>query len=116
VLRDVLQSLLHDPEQTQGNIFRDLSRNVMMEKLDLQVVLLRKLSAKTRQRGYQTQSVQLRGMKLVGQIVDAGRNVCGYFCNIMQLLPGLGRKAGRVQLELLEVDLEECHPLTQIVV
>ena len=36
----------------------------MMDKLDLQAVLLRKFSAETRQGGYQTQSVQLGRVKL----------------------------------------------------
>jgi hypothetical protein len=115
VLHDVLQSLLHDPKQAQGHILRNLSRNVMVDKLDLQVVL-RKFSAETLQGGYQTQCVKLRWVKLVGQIVDTGRNFCGYSRNLAQLLDGLRRKPDHVLLELLESDLEQRHPLTPIVV
>ena len=44
VLHNVPQSLLHDPEQAQSDILRNLSRNGMVDKLDMQAVLLRKFS------------------------------------------------------------------------
>jgi translation initiation factor 2 beta subunit (eIF-2beta)/eIF-5 len=44
VLHNVLQRLLRDPKQAQSYILRNLSRNVMVDKPDLQAVLLRKFS------------------------------------------------------------------------
>src|SRR6266853_6250416 len=116
VLHDVPQGLLHDPKQAQSHLVRNLSRNMVIDKLDLQIVLQGELVAEAAQSGDQTQRVQLVWVKLVGQVVKGGRNFRAYLCNVVQLLLSLGRKPGRVLRYLLQGDLEECHPLTQIVV
>jgi hypothetical protein len=82
VLYDVPQSLLRNPKEAQCHILRNLSRNVMMAKLDLYVVLLGEFSAEAPQGDDQTQSVQLEWVKLVGQVVNVGRNFPRYFRNV----------------------------------
>lgn len=99
VLHDILQSLPYDPKQAQTHVPRDLSLDVTMEELDSQLVSLREFSAEAPYASRETQNVQLGWMKLVGQVVDTGRNFRGYFHKVVQLLPDLRRKAGHILFE-----------------
>src|SRR5580704_2362311 len=98
MLRHILQGLLHDPKEAESHVLRDISRNVMMNKLDFQLVPLREFSAKACYAGRQTQNVQLGWMQLVRQVVETGRNFPGYSLKGVKLLPCLRRKVGRILL------------------
>src|SRR5260370_8431815 len=115
-LHDVPQGLLRDPKQAQSHLVRNLPRNMVMDKLNLQIVLPGEFVTEAAQSGDQTQRVKLVWVKLMGQVVKAGRNLRGYLCNVVQLLPNLGGKAACLFRYLLQTDLEKSHPLTQIVV
>src|SRR6202012_5758910 len=51
----------------------------------------------------------------MGQIAEFRGNFAGGLCNLVQLLLGLRRETWQILLELRDADLQECHPLTQIV-
>jgi hypothetical protein len=58
VLHNVAQGLLYDPEETKSNVIWRLRRNVLMDKLDLQVVLPGEFSTVVPHCGYQPDKFQ----------------------------------------------------------
>src|SRR5712671_210201 len=85
VLNDIPQSLLRNPKQAQRHVYWNLSRNIVIDNLDLQIVLPGELVAEAAQSGDQAQCVQFVWVKLVGQVVKYGRNFRAYLCNVVQL-------------------------------
>ena len=79
-------------------------------------MLIGNFSAQGVDGGYQTQDVQLGGVELLRDGVQAGGNFGGYLGDVMELIAGMRRKARNILLELAKADLEEGHALTQIVV
>jgi len=74
VFDDVLYLLLYDPEETKSNVIWRLCRNVLMDKLDLQVVLPGEFSTVVPHCGYQSDKVQSCWVKLVRHVVKIARN------------------------------------------
>jgi hypothetical protein len=74
VLHNVAQGLLYDPEEAQSDVLWRLCRNVLMGKLDLQVVLPREFSTVVAHSGYQPDKVQSCRVKLVRHVVKIARN------------------------------------------
>jgi hypothetical protein len=116
MLDDILQGFLGDSEEAEGDILRKLPGNSTMDKLNLQVVLIGELPAERSDGWHETQNVQPRGMKLLRDGVEAGRNFRGYGGDAAELFAGTRRNAGNFLLKLAEADLEEGHALSQIVV
>jgi hypothetical protein len=58
MLHNVSQRFLDDPKKAQSLSLGDLCRNVLMNKLDLEIPLLGELSAQASHRGYQSLKVQ----------------------------------------------------------
>jgi len=117
VLHDIRKAILHDPKQAQRHVLW----KSFLEHRDRQTgpsrLCCRENSLQKLPKAATKPSVSnLYGVELVGQVMEVGRNFRGYLCNVVQLLLSLEREPDRVLRYLLQADLEQCHPLTQIVV
>jgi len=115
MLHHIPQSLLRDPIQAQSHILRDLFRNAVMDKFNLQVVPIGEFSAEALDGCYRAHKVEQRGPQPVRQIVDTRRNFSGYFGEAVELCSSLGRQPRSIATKLREADLQQRHPLVQIV-
>ena len=74
VLERVLQGFLHDSEDAQGQIGREIRRNAFVGEGDAGTVV-REFADQSLESGHQPDHPQCRGVQLVREIPDARRNV-----------------------------------------
>jgi hypothetical protein len=72
VLDDVSQRFLNDSKDAESYLLRNRLIYLMMKEVSLDAVLSREFSAKTCCGRHKTQSIQLRRMEFVRQIMNIG--------------------------------------------
>ena len=75
VLHNVVQSLLNDAKKAQFYVLRYLVRQLLVDKLDLDMVLLSDFIAQAPGRSHKAYVVQFGGMQLVRQSVNVSAKV-----------------------------------------
>src|SRR3954463_10582743 len=77
VLRGIVERLLENPEQTQGQVGRQLAWDVVRRERDLDTGLLRELVAEAPGRRRQAEQFELGGVQRVCESLDVCGNVPG---------------------------------------
>src|SRR5215472_2994068 len=116
VLNSILESFLQDAEETQCNFLRQSFRNILGVKIDLDILLPRKLSAKALGRRYESQVFQFRRVQTVGQGLDIVPEIRNEFTGLSHATASFALRSRTILFQALQIHRQQSDALIDIVV
>src|SRR6516162_419623 len=96
VLGSILKGFLQDAEQTECSFLRQFFWNILGVKIDLDILLPCKLSAKALARRCESQVFEFRRVQTVGQGLDVDPEIRNVFLDLLEATARLAIGSGKI--------------------